>query len=131
MKGVSQQVPLDVTYLGQWDTPWWWEGKNLGTIRCAGWEARTRIDRRDFGISWDDDTAGGGIVVSSDIAVVLDVEAMRDEEPRAHRRARLLPPACRARAMTGARCGLATPTVRWRMRPRGEPRTIAGPPMSP
>jgi YceI-like domain len=80
MKGVTQQVPLDVTYLGQWDTPWWWEGKNLRTIRRAGWEARTRIDRRDFGISWNDDTAGGGIVVSSDIAVVLDVEAMRDEE---------------------------------------------------
>ena len=80
MRGVTQQVPLDITYLGQWDTPWWWDGQNLGTIRRVGWEARTRIDRRDFGISWNDDVPGGGVVVGNDIAVVLDVEAMRDDD---------------------------------------------------
>jgi polyisoprenoid-binding protein YceI len=78
MKGSTQLVPLDVDFLGQWDTPFWVGGENRGTIRRVGWEARTRLDRRDFGISWQDDMPGGGVVVGNEIPLVLDVEAMRD-----------------------------------------------------
>jgi polyisoprenoid-binding protein YceI len=78
MKGSTQLVPLDVAFLGQWDTPFWVGGENRGTIRRVGWEARTRLDRRDFGISWQDDMPGGGVVVGNEIPLVLDVEAMRD-----------------------------------------------------
>lgn len=78
MKGSTKLVPLDVAFLGQWDTPFWVGGENRGTIRRVGWEARTRLDRRDFGISWQDDMPGGGVVVGNEIPLVLDVEAMRD-----------------------------------------------------
>ena len=43
--------PLQVRYLGQWDTPWWEDGVNKGPKRRAGFIAHGRIDRYDFGVS--------------------------------------------------------------------------------
>ena len=75
IRGVTRTVPLDIAYLGEWTTPFW-EDENKGDIRRIGWEATTRINRHDFGVSWQDETPGGGVVVSNDIDLVLDVEAM-------------------------------------------------------
>ncbi len=75
IRGVTRTVPLDVAYLGEWTTPFW-EDENKGDIRRIGWEATTRINRHDFGVSWQDEIPGGGVVVSNDIDLVLDVEAM-------------------------------------------------------
>jgi polyisoprenoid-binding protein YceI len=75
IRGVTRTVPLDISYLGQWTTPFW-EDENKGDIRRIGWEACTRINRHDFGVSWQDEIPGGGVVVSNDIELVLDVEAM-------------------------------------------------------
>jgi hypothetical protein len=41
-----------------------------------GWEACARINRHDFGVSWQDEIPGGGVVVSNEIDLILDVEAM-------------------------------------------------------
>ena len=76
IRGVTKTVPLDVAYLGEWRTPFWEEGENRGGIRRIGWEATTRINRHDFGVSWQEEIPGGGVVVSNDIDLVLDVEAM-------------------------------------------------------
>jgi polyisoprenoid-binding protein YceI len=65
-----------VAYLGQWDTPWWEDGVNKGPKRRAGFAARTRIDRYDFGVNWNDAVANGGVVVSSEIELRIDVEAV-------------------------------------------------------
>ena len=78
VRGVTQPVTLDTTYLGQWDTPWWEEGRNLGTRRRAGFSARTRINRLDFGVSWNDVVDRGGVVVSDMVDVIIDVEAVRE-----------------------------------------------------
>jgi len=80
IRGVTKSVPLDVAYLGQWETPFWEGDENRGTMRRAGFEARTRIDRHDFGVSWQDEMPGGGLVVSNRIDVVLDVEAILEED---------------------------------------------------
>ena len=45
-----------------------------------GFEAITRINRRDFGVSWQDEIPGGGVVVSNEIDLVLDVEAILLED---------------------------------------------------
>jgi polyisoprenoid-binding protein YceI len=74
IRGMTRAVPLDVVYLGEWITPFW-EDENRGDIRRIGWEATTRINRHDFGVSWQDEI-GGGVVVSNDIDIVLDVEAL-------------------------------------------------------
>jgi polyisoprenoid-binding protein YceI len=80
IRAATRTVPVDVAYLGQWDTPFWVDGENRGTIRRLGWEGRTRVDRRDFGVSWQDDLPGGGVVVANEVLLVLDVEAMRTED---------------------------------------------------
>ncbi len=77
LRGVTREVPLEVTYQGQWDTPWWEDGVNKGPRRRAGFVARTRIDRYDFGVSWNDVMPNNGVVVCPEIYLTIDVEAVR------------------------------------------------------
>ncbi|MFD9333353.1 YceI family protein [Streptomyces sp. NPDC060028] len=76
VRGVTRPVTFDVTYLGQWDTPWWEEGRDLGPRRRAGFSATTRFNRHDFGVSWNDVIDRGGVVVSPMVDVTVDVEAV-------------------------------------------------------
>jgi polyisoprenoid-binding protein YceI len=76
IRGVTKTVPLDVQYLGEWRTPFWSDGENKGELRRIGFEARTRVNRHDFGVSWQDELPGGGVVVSNEIELNLDAEAI-------------------------------------------------------
>jgi polyisoprenoid-binding protein YceI len=76
IRGNTREVPLDVTYLGRWKTPFWEGDENRGTLTRIGFQATTRINRYDFGVSWQDEIPGGGVVVSREIAVELNVEAI-------------------------------------------------------
>ncbi len=80
IRATTRSVPLEVSYLGEWATPFWVGEENRGTMRRIGFEARTRIDRRDFGVSWQDTLPGGGVVVSNQIDVTLDIEAILLED---------------------------------------------------
>ena len=73
-------VPLDIAYLGEWKTPFWVGDENRGDMRRIGFEARARINRHDFGVSWQDELPGGGLVVSNEIELILDVEAILLED---------------------------------------------------
>ncbi len=76
IRGVTRTVPLDIAYIGEWKTPWWDGDANKGEMPRIGFEATTRIDRKDFGVSWQDELPGGGLVVSNEIDLTLDVEAI-------------------------------------------------------
>ena len=76
IRGVTRTVPLDIAYIGEWKTPWWDGDENKGEMRRIGFEATARIDRHDFGVSWQDELPGGGVVVSNEINVTIDVEAI-------------------------------------------------------
>jgi polyisoprenoid-binding protein YceI len=76
IRGVTRTVPLDIAYIGEWKTPWWDGDENKGEMRRIGFEASARIDRHDFGVSWQDELPGGGVVVSNEINVTIDVEAI-------------------------------------------------------
>ena len=80
IRGTTRTVPLDVAFLGSWDTPGWQGDENLGTMRRIGFEATTRVDRHDFGVSWQDEIPGGGVVAGKDIEITIDVEAIRLED---------------------------------------------------
>jgi polyisoprenoid-binding protein YceI len=80
IRGVTRTIALDIASLCEWKTPWWDGDVNRGEMRRIGFEARARIDRRDFGVSWQDDLPGGGVVVSNEIDLVLDVEAILLED---------------------------------------------------
>jgi hypothetical protein len=88
---VTRTVALDVTYLGEWNTPFWVGDESKRELSRIGFEATTRIDRRDFTVSWQDELPGGGVVVSNQIDLALDVEGLPPRRARAYRRDRPLP----------------------------------------
>jgi polyisoprenoid-binding protein YceI len=78
IRGNTRPVEFDVAYLGEWQTPWWEGDENRGTMRRIGFEGRTTVNRHDFGVSWQDQLPGGGVVASDEIELVLDVEAIHE-----------------------------------------------------
>lgn len=66
--GVEKPVVLDVTYLGAAKDPW-------GNQR-AGFSARTKINRKDFGLSWNETLESGGLLVGDEIQIEIDAEGM-------------------------------------------------------
>jgi polyisoprenoid-binding protein YceI len=77
IRDVTRSVPLSVRYLGMWQTPWWEDGVDKGPKTRAGFTARARIDRYDFNVNWNDQMPDGGVVVSPQIFIVIDVEAIQ------------------------------------------------------
>jgi polyisoprenoid-binding protein YceI len=80
ISGTTRPVMLDVAYLGQWQTPFWVGDDSKGTLRRIGFEATTRINRHDFGVSWQDTLPQGGVVVSNEIDIAIDLEAINQED---------------------------------------------------
>ena len=78
IRDVTRPVVLAVRYHGTWSTPWWEDGVDKGPKLRAGFQARAAIDRYDFGVRWNGDLPGGGVVVGRTIDIVIDVEAIRD-----------------------------------------------------
>ena len=79
IRGVTRPATLDVRYLGQWQTPWWENGVDKGPKTRAGFLATTRINRKDFGVNWSGTLDRGGLVVSDDVDITIDVEAIRED----------------------------------------------------
>lgn len=78
IRGVIRKATLNVRYLGQWKTPWWEDGIDKGPKIRAGFAATTKINRHDFGVSWNSTLDRGGIVVGHEIEITIDVEAIQD-----------------------------------------------------
>ena len=76
IKGVTKEVTLQVTDLGRWDTPFWEDGVDKGPRTRAGFSATARVNRHDFGVSWNDRLDKGGVVVSDMVDITIDVEAL-------------------------------------------------------
>lgn len=77
IRGVTQPNTLRVLHMGQWETPYWEDGVDKGPMIRTGFCATTRIDRYDFGVSWNADLSGGGVVVGREVHITIDVEALR------------------------------------------------------
>lgn len=77
IRGETREVVLDATYEGTGEDPW-------GGTR-AGFSASTEIDRRDFGLRWNQALETGGVLVANTVKIELEVQAVRqdDEEDRA------------------------------------------------
>jgi polyisoprenoid-binding protein YceI len=80
IRDTTHPVTLDVHYLGQWLTPWWEDGVDKGPRTRAGFTAKTRINRYDFGVNWNDKIPNGGVVVSLEVSIDLDVEAIKQPD---------------------------------------------------
>jgi polyisoprenoid-binding protein YceI len=82
IRGVTRTVPLEIDHLGQWETPYWEGEVNRGSMHRAGFLARSTLNRHDFGVSWNDQLPRGGVVVSHEIPLRIDVEAILDDDLR-------------------------------------------------
>lgn len=67
MHGVEKPVVLDVKVLGVGKDP-------RGNTR-AGFTATTRINRKDFGLNWNQALETGGFLVGDEVDITLDIEA--------------------------------------------------------
>jgi polyisoprenoid-binding protein YceI len=67
--GVTKPVVLDVTFGGAVKDPW---GKER-----AAFVATTKINRKDFGLTWSKVLETGGLVVGDDVAITLEVEGVK------------------------------------------------------
>jgi polyisoprenoid-binding protein YceI len=79
IRGIARPVSLDVRYLGQWQTSWWEDGVDKGPKTRAGFLATARIDRKDFGVNWNDTLDRGGVVVGDEVYITIDAEAIRED----------------------------------------------------
>jgi polyisoprenoid-binding protein YceI len=69
IRGVTREVVLDATDEGRGRDPW--GGDRLG------FSATTTIDRSDFGLTWNQALETGGVLVSNEIKISIDVEAVK------------------------------------------------------
>ena len=73
--GIKRDVVLDVAYAGQTKDPW-------GNVR-AGFTAKTSIDRKDFGLTWNQLLEAGGVMVGDRIDIEIEIEAVKQTAVKA------------------------------------------------
>lgn len=66
--GVTKEVELTGSFEGRGNDPW-------GGQRIA-YSAHTKINRKDFGLNWNAALETGGVVVSDEVRIELNVEAV-------------------------------------------------------
>jgi polyisoprenoid-binding protein YceI len=69
IRDVTREVVLHTTDEGRGGDPW-------GGQR-AGFSAETKIDRREFGLGWNQALETGGVLVGNDIKISLEVQAVK------------------------------------------------------
>jgi polyisoprenoid-binding protein YceI len=69
IRGVTRPVVLDVELGGRVKDPW-------GNDR-AGFAAKLAIDRKDFGVSWNQTLDVGGLALSDKVDIAIEIEATR------------------------------------------------------
>lgn len=71
IRGATRQVELHATFEGRATDPW-------GGERAA-FSAEATIDRRDFGLEWNQTLETGGVLVGHDVTIHLEAQAVLQE----------------------------------------------------
>lgn len=71
IRGVTRPVTVDFEYLGAAVDPW-------GNLRI-GFEGKTTINRKDWGVNWNAALEAGGVLVSEKVTIELDVSATKNQ----------------------------------------------------
>jgi polyisoprenoid-binding protein YceI len=75
LRGVTREVTLAVTAEGRGRDPWGGER--------AGFSATTRISRKDFGLTWNQLLETGGVAVSDEVKISIDLEIVAQAQAAA------------------------------------------------
>ena len=70
IRGVTRRVELEAEQTGR--------GTGLSGAEVIGFEATTKINRKDFGLTWNAALETGGFVVGDEIKITIDIEATRE-----------------------------------------------------
>jgi polyisoprenoid-binding protein YceI len=71
MRGVTKSITLPVSLLGEMTDPW--------GNRRMGFETSTTIDRKDFGVSWNQVLDQGGLLLGDEVEISIDLQAVRQD----------------------------------------------------
>ena len=66
IKDVTKTVTFDVEFGGKGINPW--------GVEVYGFEAETKINREDFGLTWNATLETGGVLVGKDIKIKVELE---------------------------------------------------------
>jgi polyisoprenoid-binding protein YceI len=66
IKGVTKPVTFDVEFGGKGTNPW--------GVEVYGFEAEAKINREEFGLTWNAPLETGGVLVGKDIKIKVELE---------------------------------------------------------
>lgn len=69
IRGVTREVELKVEFEGEGVDPWGGQRKSFS--------ARTKVDRRDYDLNWNQALETGGVLVGNDVTITLDVQLVK------------------------------------------------------
>jgi len=72
MRGVAKEVTLPVTFLGTVKDPW-------GNEK-AGFATDLTLNRKDYGINWNAALDNGGVVLSDDVKISINLETQKKKD---------------------------------------------------
>ncbi len=72
IRGKAREVQLDVEHSGVAKSPW-------GSY-SAGFTAQTTINRKDWGLEWNQVLETGGVLVGEEIRINIELELIRQEQ---------------------------------------------------
>jgi polyisoprenoid-binding protein YceI len=73
MHGVTKSVTFKAEYAGQGKNPW--------GLQVAGLNATTKINRKDWGLNWNQGLEAGGVLVSEEVKIEIDLQAAYKDAP--------------------------------------------------
>ena len=68
IKGITKEIELNTDYNGMSVDPW-------GNTK-HGWEITGTINRNDFGLTWNAPLETGGVLVSENVTLTMDIQMM-------------------------------------------------------
>lgn len=68
IRDVTKEVVLDVEYVGKAKSPW--------GMTSVGFAAVTKINREEWGLTWNQNLETGGVLVSKEVEIAIEIELM-------------------------------------------------------
>ncbi|MCL4494655.1 MAG: YceI family protein [Firmicutes bacterium] len=69
IRGTTREVPVQVEFSGISKDPW-------GNVR-AGFTATTKINRKDYGLMWNQALETGGVLVGDEVRITVELETVK------------------------------------------------------
>ncbi len=75
MIGITKPVTFKIIFEGQVRDP-------MSKEEVAGFTGHTKINRREFGLNWNTALETGGVLVSEEVKINIDIQIRKQSEPK-------------------------------------------------